>query len=113
MRTAIAIADDPSPPEGLAERLAIRARDHWRDTAFYRLLGSMMFGAAQPEQRYRVFQHTYRLDELLIERFYAGRLTMADKARLLIGRPPVPITGAITALATKRAPLLAQQETIG
>ncbi|MGB7407633.1 MAG: lycopene beta-cyclase CrtY [Pontixanthobacter sp.] len=113
VQTAIAIADDPDPLDDLAAKLQRRAQDHWRNTAFYRLLGSMMFGAAEPEERYRVFQHTYRLDDKLIERFYAGQLTMSDKARLLIGRPPVPITGAMTALATKRAPLLAQQEKIG
>ncbi|MGB3740335.1 MAG: lycopene beta-cyclase CrtY, partial [Pontixanthobacter sp.] len=113
VRTALAVAEYADPLNGLADRLAQAAQTHWRDTAFYRLLGSMMFGAAKPEERYRVFQHTYRLDERLIERFYAGRLTTTDKARLLIGRPPVPITGAIAALATKRAPLLAQQETIG
>ncbi len=113
VRTAIAIAADPDPMDGLVKRLRLQARDHWRDTAFYRLLGSMMFGAAKPNERYRVFQHTYRLNERLVERFYAGRLTLADKARLLIGRPPVPLSGAVAALASQRAPLIAQQEKIG
>ena len=31
-------------------------------------------------------------------RFYAGRLSSADKLRLLVGRPPVPVRGALKAL---------------
>lgn len=100
-RIALEIAADPDLLDGgLAMRLEKRAAKHWRDTAFYRTLGRMMFGAAPPEERYKVFQHTYRLNSALVERFYAGRSTTADKARLLIGKPPVPIFGAMRALAT-------------
>jgi lycopene beta-cyclase len=44
-------------------------------------------------------QRFYTLNEALIERFYAGRLTSADKARILIGRPPISV---FSALATMR-----------
>ena len=42
----------------------------------------------------------------LIERFYAGRSTMSDKARILAGRTPVPLSGALSALTGQAAPLL-------
>lgn len=93
--------------ETIPERLEREARQHWRDTAFYRLLGQMLFGAADPGERYRIFQRFYRLRQPLIERFYAGRSTFADKGRILAGRPPVPIFKAIGALASRRPPLSA------
>lgn len=75
------------------------AHAHWRQGGFYRQLSAMLFGAAAPERRYAVLQRFYGLDERLIERFYAGRTTMADKARILIGKPPVPLGAAIRAIA--------------
>jgi len=45
-----------------------------------------------------VLERFYRLPEPLIGRFYAGRSTFRDKARILAGRPPVPIGRAIRAL---------------
>lgn len=72
---------------------------HWRGGRFYRMLVAMLFGASAPERRYRVLERFYRLDPQLIERFYAARTTMADKARILIGKPPVPLTGALRAIA--------------
>ena len=46
-----------------------------------------------------------RLRQPLIERFYAARSTMADKARILCGKPPVSIMRALSALAGQSAPL--------
>ena len=66
---------------------------------------AMLFGAARPAERWRVFARFYRLDQRLIERFYAGRSTLADRARVLCGRPPVPVTRALAALATQQPPL--------
>ncbi|RVT90449.1 lycopene beta-cyclase CrtY [Sphingomonas crocodyli] len=74
------------------------AEQRWRDRAFYRLLNRMLFRAAEPEGRYRVLEHFYRLDEALIGRFYAGRSTLLDKARILSGRPPVPLGRAAAAM---------------
>jgi lycopene beta-cyclase len=89
--TALAIAAEADMPgEQLAAMLAQRARRHWRATRFYRRLGAMLFGAP-PEQRRRVFERFYRLDERLIERFYAGSSTLPDRARVLCGKPPVPL----------------------
>jgi lycopene beta-cyclase len=86
----------------LAPMLESRARDHWAATRFYRRLGAMLFGAP-PERRFRVFERFYRLDEGLIERFYAGRSGMADRLRLLCGKPPVPLS----ALGARQLPLRA------
>ena len=107
VQTALAIAENADlTGEKLAALMAKCARRHWQATGFYRLLGTMLFGAAQPEQRYRVFERFYRLPEGLIERFYAGRSTLADKARILAGKPPVPVSAALRALTTDSPPPL-------
>jgi lycopene beta-cyclase len=99
VETALAIAAEADlPGEQLAAMLEARARRHWRATRFYRRLGAMLFGAARPEDRWRVFARFYRLDEGLIERFYAGRSSLPDRARILCGRPPVPVGSALRAL---------------
>ena len=67
---------------------------HGRHT-YYRFLNRMLFRAALPGRRYLVLQRFYKLPQSLIERFYAGRTTLADKARILIGKPPVPIHRAL------------------
>lgn len=103
---ALAIAAAADQPERLASLLDRRAEEHWRRTRFYRLLGRMLFQAARPEQRYRVFQRFYRLPEPLITRFYAAQSTPLDRLRVLTGRPPVPVGRAIVALLGKGAPLV-------
>ncbi|WP_267388497.1 lycopene beta-cyclase CrtY [Sphingomonas sp. GC_Shp_3] len=75
------------------------ARQLWRARGFYRILARMLFRAAEPAERYRVLERFYRLDPGLIGRFYAGNTTMPDKIRILSGKPPVPITRAVAALA--------------
>lgn len=71
---------------------------HWRETRFFRLLNRMLFRAAAPDERHRVFAHFYRLPPERIARFYAGKLAWSDKARILSGKPPVPVLAAIKAL---------------
>lgn len=78
-----------------------RAATSWRRQRFYRMLGAMAFRAADPGERYRIFERFYRLSAGLIARFYAGRSTTADKLRILSGKPPVPIGRAIAALAKR------------
>jgi lycopene beta-cyclase len=73
------------------------ARREWRGQRFFRLLNRMLFLAGRPEQRWRVMQRFYRLPAPLIARFYAGRLRLGDKARLLSGKPPVPVAQALAA----------------
>lgn len=79
------------------------ARSRWQQGKFYQLLDRMMLRAARPEERYRIFERFYRLDPKLIGRFYAGRSTMADRFRILSGKPPVPIGRAIAALGQHAA----------
>ncbi len=93
------------PGEQLAALLEGEAARHWSGTGFYRMLGTMLFGAGVPDQRYRIFEHFYRLPEPAIERFYAARSTLADKARVLVGKPPVSVVGAIRALLASGAPM--------
>jgi len=102
---ALALAGAPDlSGTGLAGFGRAWSERHWREGRFYLMLSAMLFGAAAPSERYKVLRRFYCLDEGLIERFYAGRTTMTDKARILTGRPPVPLGAALRAIAG-RAPL--------
>jgi lycopene beta-cyclase len=79
-----------------------RSLEHWGRTGFYRFLNRMLFRAAEPHRRYRIFERFYGLSGDLIRRFYAGRLTWPDKLRLLSGRPPVPVGRAVRCLSEGR-----------
>ena len=81
-----------------------RSEELWRRTGYYRLLNRMLFRAAEPELRYRIFERFYGLSGGLIRRFYAGRLKWIDKARVLIGKPPVPVHRALRCFAENRGP---------
>ncbi|RYG17634.1 MAG: lycopene cyclase, partial [Caulobacteraceae bacterium] len=85
----------------LAADIRRHAGEVWAARRFYRLLNRMLFRAARPEERYRVLERFYRLPQPLIERFYAAGSTLADKARILSGKPPVPIGAALTCLVEK------------
>ena len=74
------------------------AKRTWAARGFYRMLDKMLFRAAEPEERYRILERFYRLDPQLVRRFYAGRSTLFDKARILTGKPPVPIPRALRAI---------------
>ena len=106
VETALLIAAEAElPGTQLAAVLAARARAHWGRMRFYRMLGKMLFGAATPDQRFRIFERFYRLPQPLIERFYAGQSTLGDRIRILSGKPPVSIMRAMSALAGQGAPL--------
>ena len=70
----------------------------WRERRFYRMLNAMLFRAADAPERYRVIERFYRMRPNLVRRFYSGQSTFADKARILTGKPPVPIGRALMAL---------------
>jgi lycopene beta-cyclase len=105
-RTADLVAAEPvlaSAP--VAARLEARSKELWAERAFYRGLNRMMFTAAAPAERFRILQRFYTLAQPRIERFYADRLSLTDKMRILTGRPPVPMRRALGALqASDRAP---------
>jgi lycopene beta-cyclase len=96
VRFALWLADQPL--DGLPVATRAYAKAHWRRSGYYRLLGKMLFGAAAPDQRWRIFARFYRLAPDLIQRFYAGRSSMTDRLRILCGRPPVPIRDAMRTL---------------
>lgn len=75
----------------------------WKARGFYRALTAMLFRAAEPAERWRVLERFYRLDAGLIARFYAGQSTFLDKARVLAGKPPVPVGRAIAAIGEMKA----------
>ncbi|MFG1305539.1 lycopene beta-cyclase CrtY [Xanthobacter autotrophicus] len=101
--TVSALADLSGP--ALSAAVRAHAAAAWNGRGFFRLLNRMLFRAADPERRYAILQRFYGLSEDLIARFYADRLTLADKARILSGRPPVSVFRALSCLVeTKAAP---------
>ncbi len=99
VRTAIYLTTLPSYNHDIVhEVLHAHAAQHWRKGRFYRMIDKMLFNAAAPDQRYRILERFYRLPEELIERFYAGQTSRGDMARILAGRPPVPIGSALKAI---------------
>lgn len=82
----------------LASLFRQRADRLWQERRFFQLLDRMLFRAAEPDRRYQVLEHFYRLPPGLIGRFYAARLTTIDKLRILSGRPPIPLHRAWSAI---------------
>ncbi|NIM01694.1 MAG: lycopene beta-cyclase CrtY [Acidobacteria bacterium] len=106
---AVRLADelarrDTLGSEDLHAWIRARSIDKWKRDRFYRLLNRMLFEAALPGRRHLVLQRFYRLPEPLIQRFYAGRSTVADRFRVLVGRPPVPVRRALSCLVDSRRP---------
>jgi len=81
----------------LFEAIRREARATWNSQGFFRLLNRMLFLAGGPDQRWRVMERFYRLPAPLIARFYAARLHLFDKLRILSGKPPVPVRAAMKA----------------
>lgn len=99
VRNALAISEMASPSgQALHAALKTRGQTHWRGQAYYRMLSTLLFRAAEPQERWRVLARFYGLDPALIARFYAGQSTFLDKLRVLTGKPPVPVSRAIAAL---------------
>ena len=99
VRLAMRIAAEPFCAEAT---LYEEARAIWQTRGYYRMLDTMLFRAAEPDQRYRILERFYGLSPSLIGRFYAGNSTLADKIRILAGKPPVPISRAIKAIWNQR-----------
>lgn len=85
-------------PLRLRDAIDRQVRSRWRAQRFFRLLNRMLFLAGKPEDRYKVMRRFYRLADPLIAHFYAGRLSARERLRLLSGKPPVPVLGALRAL---------------
>lgn len=84
--------------KALLPTLRAHALGTWSGRSFYRLLNRMLFRAGAPQSRWRVLERFYGLPEPLVQRFYAGRTTLWDKARILSGKPPVPLWEAMAQL---------------
>lgn len=82
----------------LHEAIANYSKQLWRERSFLRALNRMLFLAGHADRRWQVMERFYRLPGDLIARFYAAELIASDKLRLLAGKPPVPILGAMKAL---------------
>ena len=92
----IAAQSDLSAP-ALFRAIRAEAAGQWRAQGFFRLLNRMLFLAGSADQRWRVMQRFYRLPAPLIAHFYAGAPTLADKLRIVSGKPPVPLRAALAA----------------
>lgn len=84
--------------ETLYKAIKTFALQQWQQQRFFRLLNRMLFLAGSPARRWQVMQRFYRLDQELIARFYAGKPTWFDMARVLTGKPPVPVGEALSAV---------------
>ena len=102
--TAAALAGltGPLTTDRLRAEVARIARRHSARSGFGRLLNRLLFLAGPPDNRHRVLARFHTLHQPLIERFYAGALTRADRVRILAGKPPVPILSALRALPEPR-----------
>ena len=85
----------PDFANAILHEMIYHKRDHYHEEGFLRLLNRMLFRASKPEKRYKVLERFYGLNEGLIARFYRNRLTKKDKLRILIGKPPVPVSKAL------------------
>jgi lycopene beta-cyclase len=102
VRLANLIADEPKlNARPLFDAISAHAKRRWRTQSFYRAVNRMLFLAGTPSDRVKVFKHFYRLPMPLIARFYRGDSSLLDKARILSGRPPVPVPGALRALVRR------------
>lgn len=70
--------------EGL-DTLVPRQRSQSR---FCHLLNRLLFRWYAPRSRRHIFERFYRFPRETIERFYALRMTWADRLRLVVGNPP-------------------------
>ncbi len=80
------LVGQPGLPPTEAAR-AVHARGHERQAAFPRLLNAMFF-RLPGGLRWRLLERFYRLPEPVVRRYYALESTWADRARILLERPP-------------------------
>ena len=86
-----------------SHQLRQSASQSWDDQGYFRLLNRLLFIAAKGHERRQIFERFYRLNDGLIERFYAANLRASDKLRIVSGRPPIAIGTALGALPPSAA----------
>ena len=89
-RLAEGVARDLHSPR-LREEVDAHWAAHLRQVRFFVLLNRLMFRAFPPHERWRALERFHRLPEETIARFYSLELSAADRARVLVGRPPARI----------------------
>jgi lycopene beta-cyclase len=87
LRLALHLAARPAR-SALGADYARWVGEHRRQVHFCLCLNRLLFSAFAPEQRYHVLERFYGLPEATIRRFYALDTSLADRARILCGRPP-------------------------
>ena len=104
---AIRLADHVAAAPGPMTTSSVRQLIHdmisatWEQRAIFRLLNRMLFKAGDADKRYTILERFYGLDAGLIRNFYAGHLSALHKARILIGKPPVPIREALRCVSER------------
>jgi lycopene beta-cyclase len=88
VRYARALAASHPTPRASGSALAAFSMQQREQQRFLFMLTGMMFRLFEPERRFEVLEHFYRLPESVIERFYAAELTPLDCARMFLGAPP-------------------------
>lgn len=92
LRLACFVAARAAAPEAIfgtdLEAFDALAAGHETQARFGHLLNELLFHAAQPEQRWKVFRHFYELEDELVLRFYGAELTPSDRRRMFLRRPP-------------------------
>jgi lycopene beta-cyclase len=76
------------PSEVVGADLDALWRAQMRQTRFCHRLNRLLFDWFQEGDEWHVFERFYRLPAPVIRRFYALETSAADRARILIGRPP-------------------------
>lgn len=108
---ALAFADSIAAQQDLTSA-AIRdhveaySRELWSRRKFFRLLNRMLFIAATPAERVRILERFYRLPSSLIDRFFAAKLTVTDKAHIMMmmaAKPPLPFFKAVGVIGEEPA----------
>jgi lycopene beta-cyclase len=84
---AVALATAATGADPEAALRPIRERMHAQNR-YFALLNRLMFAGVPPALRRGIFARFYGLPIATIARFYAARTTFADRARMLVGRPP-------------------------
>lgn len=99
VKVAEAIASNPTlSPKIIATKLRRLQKQIKKNESFYLLLNRMLFYGSTETNRKNIFERFYRLPISTIERFYSGKTTIFDRIRLLIGKPPIPISAAWKAI---------------
>lgn len=92
---------DTFEPNLVANALSVVRNCNLSQRKYELRLNKLMFLGSDKHNRINIFSRFYKMPSATIERFYAGRLTAFDKVRILFGKPPIPISSAVTALLNR------------